>query len=85
MLNFKAKELCNVLNGSNEEDFRNIGSISDSGREVTFYELKPLLKEAFEKELNVKLISDTPSKFELNLAKELEGKKYSASEWNFLR
>jgi len=85
MLNFKAKELCNVLNGSNEEDFRNIGSISDSGREVTFYELKPLLKEAFEKELNVKLISDAPSRFELTLAKELEGKKYSTQEWNFSR
>jgi lipoate-protein ligase A len=85
MLNFKAKELCNVLNGSNEEDFRNIGSISDSGREVTFKDLINPLKEAFEKELNVKLISDGPSKFELNLAKELEGKKYSAREWNFLR
>ncbi len=83
MLNFKAKELCNVLNGNNEEDFRNIGSISDSGREVTFNDLKNPLKEAFEKELNVKLISDGPSKFELSLAKELEEKKYSTREWNF--
>jgi len=85
MLSFKAGELCNVLNGSKEEDFRNIGSISGSGREITFNDLKNPLKEAFEKELNVKLISDGPSKFELSLAKELEGKKYSAREWNFLR
>ncbi len=83
MLNFKAKELCNVLNGSKEEDFRNIGSISDSGRAITFNDLKTPLKEAFEKELNIKLISDNPSKFELTLAKELEIKKYSNQEWNF--
>ena len=85
MLSFKAGELSNVLNGSNEEDLRNIGSISDSGREVTFNELKNRLKESFEKELNVKLISDAPSRFELSLAKELEKKKYSTREWNFLR
>jgi len=85
MLCFNAGELSNVLNGSNEEDFRNIGSISDSGREVTFNELKNPLKEAFEKELNVKLISDSPSRFEFKLAEELEKKKYSTKEWNFLR
>ena len=85
MLSFKAGELNNVLNGSNEDDFKEIGSISDSGKEVTFNELKKRLKEAFEKELNVKLISDAPSRFELSLAKELEKKKYSARKWNYLR
>jgi len=85
MLNFKAGELRNVLNGCNKDDFKEIGSISDSGREVTFIELKNPLKEAFEKELDVKLISDTPSRFELKLAEELERKKYSAREWNFKR
>jgi lipoate-protein ligase A len=85
ILSFKAGELCNVLNGSHEEDFRNIGSISDSAREVTFNDLRNPLKEAFEKELYVKLISDGPSKSELALAKELEEKKYSTQKWNFLR
>jgi lipoate-protein ligase A len=85
MLSFKAGELSNVLNGSNEEDFRDIGSISDAGREVTFNELKKPIKEAFEKELSVKLVSGDPSRFELSLAGEFEKKKYSATEWNFLR
>jgi lipoate-protein ligase A len=85
LLSFKAKELCNVLNGDNEEDFRDIGSINDIGGGITFKDIKNTFKEAFEKELNVKLISDNPSKFELSLAKELEIKKYSNQEWNFSR
>jgi lipoate-protein ligase A len=85
MLSFKAKELCKVLNGNNEEDFRDIGSIGGSGRTISFNDLKNPLKEAFEKELDVKLISDGPSKFELSLAKELEEKKYSTRKWNFSR
>lgn len=85
LLNFHPRELCNVLNAGEEEDFNGIGSISNTDREVSFNDLTGPLKEAFEKELNIKLISDRPSKFELSLAGELEEKKYSTQEWNFLR
>ena len=85
MLHFHARDLCSVLNENNEEDFNEVGSICNIGKEITFGDLKNPLKEAFEKELRVKLISDGPSKFELTLAKELEEKKYSTPEWNFFR
>ncbi|MBI5740726.1 MAG: lipoate--protein ligase family protein [Nitrospirae bacterium] len=85
MLGFRAKELCNVLNGCAEKDFRDIGAINSAGAEMSFTEMKLFLKAAFEKDLHVTMISDTPNKFELSLAKELEEKKYATREWNFMR
>ncbi|MBI5056013.1 MAG: lipoate--protein ligase family protein [Nitrospirae bacterium] len=84
MLSFDARELRNVLNG-NEKNFKEIGSINDRAGNISFGDLKASLKEAFEKGLDVKLISDAPTKFELSLAKELEANKYSTGEWNFSR
>jgi len=85
MINFRAEELCHVLNGSNKEDFMGIGSLCDHQNGISLNDLQLCLKESFEKELNIKMISDEPTRFELGLAKELEQKKYSTREWNYLR
>jgi lipoate-protein ligase A len=83
LLNFNAGEFCNVLGSNDEEDFKDIGSINDYVPELSFNVLRCSLKEAFEITLKLKMISDNPTKFELNLAKELEQKKYSTREWNY--
>jgi lipoate-protein ligase A len=85
MLDFRPEELSNVLNGCTEEDCREIGAVNSSSGKLLMRDLKLSLKEAFEKELRVKTITDGPSTFELSLAKELEIKKYAAREWNFAR
>ncbi|MBI5410008.1 MAG: lipoate--protein ligase family protein [Nitrospirae bacterium] len=85
MLNFDAGELCAVLNAGSEDDFKEIGSINTKEGKISIDALRSSMKEAFEKELNVKLISDNPTKFEHDLAKELETKKYSTRNWNFAR
>ena len=85
LLNFDADILCRVLKENNTGEFKDIGVIKDFNPGISFEDLKNSFKEAFEKELNIKLISDDPTKFELNLAKELEQKKYSNREWNFKR
>ncbi|RJQ19734.1 MAG: lipoate--protein ligase family protein [Nitrospiraceae bacterium] len=84
MLNSLAGELRNVL-GGREEGFREIGPINTDEKRISCHDLGRSMKDAFEKELGVKLISDNPAKFELDLAKELEAKKYSTKEWNFRR
>jgi lipoate-protein ligase A len=85
VLDLNAEELCAVLNGNNSKDFDGIGALRNSQPDISINELILTLKQAFEKELNVKLITDKPSKYELTLAKELEAKKYSTKEWNFKR
>ena len=77
-MHFNAKALNRVLMQSDEEDFSQIGSVNKYMPEVSVNDLRNSLKEAFEKELKIKIISDNPTEFELNLARELEGKKYSA-------
>jgi len=85
IFDFNAKELCTVLKGNNSQDFEDIGALRKSRPDISIHELRSNLKEAFEKELNVKVITDRPSKFELSLAKELESNKYSTKEWNLKR
>lgn len=85
LLNVDSRELCNVLGHDDEKAFHDIGAISEHAPEITAGKLELTLKEAFEKTLNVKLISSVPSKFELHMAKELERKKYSTREWNLSR
>lgn len=82
-ISINTRELCNVLKGDSEEDFNSIGSVKEFAPEITFNDLKNLLKEAFETTLKIKMISDNPTKFELKLAKELEFNKYSTRQWNF--
>ncbi len=79
------KELAAVLKGNNSQDFDGIGALRKTRPDISINEFRLTLKKAFEKELNVKLISDQPSRHELTLAKELEAKKYSTKEWNFKR
>jgi lipoate-protein ligase A len=85
LMSFNADKLCSVLINSGIEQFGSIGSINRSAKKVSIDGLKNFVKQAFEAELNIKLISDSPSKLEMNHAKELERKKYSNQEWNFSR
>lgn len=85
LLNFNAEELHKVLKCGDEEDFSNIGSIMEYAPEITFDKLRNSLKEAFEAELDIKLITDKPTKHEMKRAKELDREKYSSQEWNRLR
>jgi lipoate-protein ligase A len=78
-------ELCNVLGQDDEDTFNDIGTINDCAERLSFDDLRTALMEAFETTFNVKLVSDTPTRSELTLARELERTKYSTRTWNFLR
>ncbi len=84
LLSFDARQLCNVT-GHDEEDFRGIGALRDYAPGISINDLKNSFKEAFGKELGVKMISDDPAEFEMDTAKELEKNKYSSGRWNFRR
>jgi lipoate-protein ligase A len=85
LFSFDPGELCRVLGQNNEDSFIDIGAINDYASGISYDDLRTTLKEAFEKTLNVKMISDSPTKSELTLAKELERTKYSTTGWNFSR
>ena len=85
LLGFNAEELRNVLTHGNENDYSDIASIGDHSKDISFDNLALSIKKGFEDSLKIKLISDTPTKFELELAKQLEKNKYSARDWNFNR
>jgi len=85
ILDFNAEELCSVLKDNDRQDFNGMGALRTSLPDISLSGLKSTLKEAFEEELNVKLISDRPAKHELSRAKELETIKYSTKKWNFKR
>ncbi len=85
LMSFNWNELCKVLKYNNGEKFSDIGSVSEYAPEVSIAGLRRSLRESFETTLEIKIISDNPSKFELGLAKELEATKYSNDEWNFRR
>jgi len=85
LFSFNPEELCRVLGHKDKDTFNNIGAINDCSGKISFDDMRMALKEAFEKTLHVKVISDNPTKAELALAKELEHTKYSTREWNFSR
>jgi lipoate-protein ligase A len=85
LMSFNSKEMHNVLICNDDADFNDIGAIREYSPDLSQSQLILSLKDAFEKELGVKLVSDNPSKFELSLAKELEQNKYSTEKWNFVR
>lgn len=85
LLCFNAKALSSVLMQSSTDDFREIGSVSTYMRDVSVTDLRTAIKEAFERDLRVKVISDNPTKYELTLAGKLETEKYATREWNFRR
>jgi lipoate-protein ligase A len=82
LFSFNSRELCSVLADNAGDNFEGIGAIRDFDAEISPDDFKETLKEAFEKELKIKLITDVPSKHELKLAGELQQAKYSSSEWN---
>jgi len=85
LLGFNADELRHALREIGPDDFSHIGSISECRSGISPDQLRRSLKEAFEKELNVKLVSDVPSKAELKAADRLVKTKYSTDEWNLGR
>ncbi|MEW6600894.1 MAG: biotin/lipoate A/B protein ligase family protein [Nitrospirota bacterium] len=85
LLSFRPEIMCKVLGEDLDDNFHDIGGINDGEGTISVNNLRAALKEAFEKTLNVKLISDVPTKSELALAKQLERTKYSTGEWNFSR
>jgi lipoate-protein ligase A len=85
LLGFKADELRRALRETGPDDVKHIGSIRECSSGITPDELLRSLKEAFEKELNVKLVSDVPAKAELKAADKLVKIKYSTDKWNFMR
>lgn len=78
-------ELRNVLKIDEDEGFDDIGTIREFAPEITINELRNAIKRAFENILKVKMISDGPTKFEMELTKRLESEKYSTDEWNLRR
>jgi len=85
LLGFNADELRHALTEIGPDDLSRIGSIREWSSGITVDQLRRSLKEAFEKELNVKLVSDVPSTAELKAADKLVKTKYSTDEWNFMR
>lgn len=77
------KELSKVLGGNNNEDFHKIGTIKKFIPNFKTEELRMAIIDAFEKTFSIRFVRDNLSDFELTLARQLEDKKYSASEWNF--
>lgn len=80
-----AEELGRVLGHEYKDSLKAIGALKDYCSGLSFDDLRTALKEAFERSLHVKLISDNPARTELALAKKLEQTKYSTREWNFSR
>jgi len=85
LLGFKSDELRNSLREIGPDDVTHIGSIREYNSGITPDRLRRSLKDSFEKELNVKLVSDLPSKTELKAADKLVKTKYSTDEWNLMR
>jgi lipoate-protein ligase A len=85
LIGFNRGDLISILDCESEEETRHIGSIRDYIPEISYPELRKSLREAFETALGITLISDTPTKQELHLAKKLESEKYSTSKWTLLR
>ena len=85
LLSFNAGELCNALGCGDTASFRDIGAIKDYAPGISFNDLERSLKESFEETLGIKMIPDSPTEFEQNLAEELVLRKYSTKEWNFRR
>jgi lipoate-protein ligase A len=85
LMNFDSGELSRILGLNSSITFDDIAAINDFAPGIVFPDLITALKEAFEHTLNVKLISDVPSKFEQTAAEELQRSKYSTQEWNYSR
>lgn len=85
LLSFDPRAMGNVLIHDASPDFSDIGGIRDYAPRLSRDQLLCSLKEAFEKELGLKLVSDNPSRFESELARELEKNRYATEIWNFAR
>lgn len=85
VLEFHDDELRSVLRGTYPGDTAHIGAIRECNTGITRDQLCRSLREAFEKELDVKLITDVPSKSERKAADRLVKTKYSTDAWNLMR
>lgn len=86
LMNFDRDEICRVFkNECGSDDYNGIGSVSRFTPSVSTGDVKKALKKAFEEAFSMQLVSGGPTEFELDLAEEMEEKKYSQDEWNFKR
>lgn len=85
LMDFNAKELSRTLGQDGKDSYSDICGVNEYAPGITMDDLGSALKEAFEKELGAKLITDNPSAIEMKRARELERNKYSTPEWIFLR
>jgi len=85
LLGHKADELNNVLNNIGPDSGTHIGSLTEYSPGMTADRLCRSLREAFEKVLNVKLVTDIPTKAEMKAAETLVTAKYSSDKWNLMR
>jgi len=75
-------KLSRILRYKNSEEFSGIGTMKEYAPELSYEDLAVSLKSSFEKTLGVKLITDNPTKQELNMAGKLQKEKYSSKKWN---
>ena len=85
LLDFDVNKLCNVLVHGDKNAFGDISSINDHVKGISIDDIGLSIKKGFEDSLGIKLISDSPTKFEFDLARKLEKNKYSTRDWNFSR
>ncbi len=85
LISFDHNKLCNALSRKEVDGLSDICSVSDHVPHVSPADLIGIFRESFERELNIKLIDDSPTKQELTRSQELVKQKYSAREWNYLR
>lgn len=85
LFKYNASELGKIFKTDGKEDFLGMGAVQDYSPNVSVDNFVMSMKQAFETELNVKMITDVPTRFELKLARNLEFDKYATQAWNFRR
>lgn len=67
------------------DDDNGIGSVSQFIPSVSTGDVRKALIKAFEEAFSMQFVTDSPTKFELKFAEQMEKRKYSQDEWNFRR
>ncbi len=85
MLSFDPVKLALATGETNYNIFPDIGALRDFVPEISAGKLRQEFKKSFEKELQVRFITDNPSRYEKRLAESLIKDKYSSRDWTFRR
>ena len=82
MVDFDPQIMSKIFYHTNNDMIKDIGRIKEFNPSVTFSQMITSFIQAFEETFNVKLITTEPDSYEYKMAKELEIRKYSSSQWN---